>query len=68
MKVYIICPYNVTGGPKSLHQLGSNLVNKGLQVFMFYGEKVYLAEKRNYYLRIVKLMLLQKLKIVKKIY
>lgn len=39
MKVYIICPYNVTGGPKSLHQLGSNLVNKGLQVFMFYGEK-----------------------------
>lgn len=39
MKVYIICPYTVTGGPKTLHQLGSDLVNKGLQVFMFYGTK-----------------------------
>lgn len=38
MKVYIICPYNKTGGPRSLHQLGNNLVSKGFDVYMYYGD------------------------------
>ncbi|MGQ5708294.1 hypothetical protein [Lactobacillus sp. PSON] len=37
MKIYIVCPYNKTGGPRSLHQLGNNLVSKGLDVYMYYG-------------------------------
>lgn len=38
MKVYIVCPYNKTGGPRSLHQLGNNLISKGLDVYMYYGD------------------------------
>lgn len=38
MKIYIICPYNRTGGPRSLHQLGNNLISKGLDVYMYYGD------------------------------
>lgn len=37
MKVYIVCPHIMTGGPKSLHQLGDKLVDRGFQVFIFYG-------------------------------
>lgn len=38
MKVYIICPYLKTGGPRSFHQLANQLVQRGLDVYMFYGE------------------------------
>lgn len=37
MKVYIVCPYGKTGGPRSLHQLGNKLVDEGLDVYMYYG-------------------------------
>lgn len=37
MKVYIVCPYGKTGGPRSLHQLGNKLINEGLDVYMYYG-------------------------------
>lgn len=38
MKVYIICPYLKTGGPRSFHQLADQLVQRGFDVYMFYGE------------------------------
>ena len=37
MKAYIVCPYNKSGGPRSLHQLGNKLVEKGIDVYMYYG-------------------------------
>lgn len=37
MKIYIICPYNQSGGPRSLHQLGNKLIDAGFNVFMYYG-------------------------------
>lgn len=39
MKVYIVCPYNRSGGPRSLHQLGNKLVGYGIDVYMYYGYK-----------------------------
>lgn len=39
MKVYILSPYNKTGGPRSLHQLGNQLVERGLEVYMYYGSQ-----------------------------
>ncbi len=43
MKVYIVSPYHKTGGPRSLHQLGKKLLNKGLDVYIVYGNqsKIY---------------------------
>lgn len=38
MKIYIICPYTKTGGPRSLHQLGDFLKKKGFDVYIFYGD------------------------------
>ena len=38
-KVYIFCPGNLqTGGPESLHQLASQLISFGVQVYMVYGK------------------------------
>lgn len=37
MKIYIVCPHNQSGGPRSLHQLGNKLVDRGMEVYMYYG-------------------------------
>jgi hypothetical protein len=34
--IYIVSPKNFTGGPNSLHQLGKNLLNRGIDVKMYY--------------------------------
>ncbi|QNQ83115.1 hypothetical protein FP435_01000 [Lactobacillus sp. PV037] len=39
MKAYIVCPYNKSGGTRSLHQLGNRLVENGIDVYMYYGLK-----------------------------
>ena len=37
LKVYIVCPYIKSGGPRSLHQLGKILFDSGIEVYMYYG-------------------------------
>lgn len=39
MKIYIVSPYVKSGGPRSLHQLGNNLVNLGMEVYVYYGHR-----------------------------
>lgn len=37
MKIYIICPYKKSGGPRSLHQLGNKLIDRGIDTYVYYG-------------------------------
>lgn len=47
MSVYVISPYNRTGGPRSLHQLANMLCSKGFDVFIAYSKhgKLYHTNK-----------------------
>lgn len=46
-KVYIVSPYHNTGGPKSLHQLANNLIERGIDVYMVYCRNgVFTGEKK----------------------
>ena len=39
-KVYILCPYIKTGGPRSLHTLGKKLIENGVNVYVVYLTEV----------------------------
>lgn len=45
-KVYIVSPHHNTGGPKSLHQLANNLIEKGIDVYIvYYWNGIFTGEK-----------------------
>ncbi|QNQ82765.1 hypothetical protein [Lactobacillus sp. PV012] len=47
MKVYIVCPYTKSGGPRSLHQLGNKLIDRNLDVYMYYGYRGKKIDAKN---------------------